>query len=895
MKIKKLFNKLVLSSLARQLIFGIAAVHAVLMTIFVFDLVERQRAFMLSQNKQQAIGLATTLATNGSSWVLSNDLVGIEEIIESQSHYPELQYAMFIDLNGKVLGYSEREKVGLYVGDDISKKILYGEQTLKTIHESDALIDVAAPVIVNDNVVGWARVGISRLSLSNNLNLVTKDGLLYTLIAIVVGVIFAWLMANGLSKGIRKLKNAIDNVSNGSRDIECRLGRYDELESLSKDFNKMLKILTENENEIISSHEALTSSERKLSDLINNLRTEYIFYSHDINGDFTYLSPSIENVLGYTFKEYSKRYDTFFTDNTINKLAIESTNKVLRGESTKPYEVEVFHKDGRRIRMEVSESALLNQNGEVVAVEGLARDVTALKEAAQKLQKEKNKFEQEQRLLESIINAIPDQIFFKNKNGCYLGSNKAFDNAIGYTKEQMRGVQDLDIFSQSQYDSIKKIEDEINQSDNAIQKEEIVSDENGTKHVLNTIYTNFKKENGDLLGYIHISRDISDLKNQEVQLRRSQKLDALGKLTGGIAHDYNNLLGVVIGYAELLSLSLNDEKLNEFANEIMKAGKRGVNLTNKLLAFTKTHNQSAESVNLNTLIESDFNLLQKTLTAKIDIKFDLAESLWNVLIDHNDFQDCILNMSINAMHAMPDGGELIFKTQNISVSKADINVENIEVGDYVQLSVTDTGCGMTNEVKDQLFDPFFTTKGDKGTGLGLSQVFGFIKRTNAYININSELGKGSTFNLYFRRLENDNHQNESEEMQPSLASAEGKIILVVDDEKALTELSSNILSGKGYVVFMANSVTEAIECLKKQRIDLVFSDVIMPDNDGYELATIIKKDFPNVKILLASGYTHPGIKKQEHHELTARLLHKPYTSQQLIDSVNKEFKNKLAS
>lgn len=884
-------KKFLFASFARQLIFGVASLHAVLMSIFVFDLVDRQRDFMLQQNEQQAIGLAATLATNGSSWVLANDLVGLEEIIKSQSNYPDLKYSMFIDLRGKVLGYSDRSKAGQFINDDTSKKLFSGEQKVKIIYKSNTIIDVAAPIFVNDKIIGWARVGISRASMNDNLDLVTTKGLIYTFLAIAIGILFAWSMARGLSTGIRKLKTAIDQISDGSRDIVCELNRHDELEDLSHDFNKMLVTLTEHEKKIIETHEALNVSESKVTKLIDNLRTEYVFYSHDINGIFTYLSPSITDVLGYSVDEYLIRYDTFYTDNEINTKAINYTKLVLQGHSVPRYEVEVFHKDGRKRFMEVMESAVKDGLGNIISIEGLARDITEIKQAANKIKLEKDNFEREQQLLESIINAIPDQIYYKNSEGYYLGSNKAFNDHIGFSKQEMINKQDVDLFPIKKARSNKSIEHQIDLTGKDIHQEEVVSNVAGKQHILDTVYTSFKKTDGDLLGYIQISRDISDIKNQELQLRRSQRLDALGKLTGGIAHDYNNILGVILGYAELLTISIKDEKLKAYSEQIMTAGNRAASLTKKLLSFTKSQSSLPTTVNLNELLQADLSMLQKTLTAKVDVILDLDNALWNTYLDSSDFHDCILNMSINAMHAMTEGGKLTFTTKNTFFTKNEAQFINITEGDYVHLTISDTGCGMNLETKEQLFDPFFTTKGDKGSGLGLSQVIGFINRSDAHIKVDTEVNKGSTFNLYFKRyVSNSNSIAENEESQ-AIETDGSHNILVVDDEAALKELASKMLSIHGYRVFEAESVASAVKILESNTIDLVLSDVIMPEADGYELATIIKNRFPTVKIILASGFTGSQSQASNHQELTENILHKPYSSTELIEAISLHLDN----
>lgn len=882
------FKQLIFSSLARQLIFGIAVVHAVLMTIFVFDLVERQRDFMQHQSNNQAMGLAATLATNGSSWVLANDLVGIEEIINSQSNYPDLRYAMFIDNRGKLLGYTDREKIGLYIDDKLSQKIFNGNNKTKIIIENDHLIDVASPIKVNDEIIGWARVGISRSSMSDNLKLVTINGLIYTTVAILIGIFFAWLMSKGLTKGIRQLKTAIDQISDGSRDVACELNREDELGDLSHDFNKMLITIKDNENKIIETHEALSQSERKVSQLIDNLRTEYIFYSHKTDGTFTYLSPSIEDVLGYSVEEYMTKYDVYFTNNPINKDAIEYTNKVLNGESIPSYEAEVLHKDGRKRIMEVTESALFDSAGNVVAVEGLSRDITDYKKVEETLRNEKEKFQREQLLLETIINAIPDQIYYKDNHGVYLGSNKAFDQKQNITKSEMTNKTDFDIFSAKRAENNLKICQQLSNSDKPYHEEKIVSDDNNMQFTYDTIHTAFRKESGELLGYIEISRDITELRNKEIELRRSQKMDALGKLTGGIAHDYNNLLGVVIGYAELLSISLTDEKLKVFAEEIMKAGYRGSNLTSKLLAFTRKQTPSAESVNINDILKTDLNILQKTLTARIEIKLDLDASIWNLWLDPGDFQDAILNISINAMHAMPDGGQFTIKTRNIVISDSLAKNNQIPAGEYVHLSLTDTGCGMEDSTRDQLFDPFFTTKGEQGSGLGMSQVFGFVKRSEGYITVDTELDKGSTINLYFKHSTINQQKNNLNKTPLPEQTTDEQTILVVDDEPSLKALATEFLTQNGYTVLQAGNAKEALRLLEENSVDLVISDVIMPEMDGYELASVIQNKYPAIKILLASGFSREDNIKPEHKALAENMLHKPYSYTGLINATKKQ-------
>ncbi len=268
-----------------------------------------------------------------------------------------------------------------------------------------------------------------------------------------------------------------------------------------------------------------------------------------------------------------------------------------------------------------------------------------------------------------------------------------------------------------------------------------------------------KDEAGKVKGIRSNNMDITERRQAEEGLRRSQKMDALGKLTGGIAHDFNNMLGIILGYADLLQEALSDQpKLKKYAHEIHHASERGAKLTKKLLAFTRQKISEADMLNLNTLLQDEKHLLEKTLTARIKLVLILAENLWPVWLDSNDLEDAILNMSINAMHAIDGNGQITLQTSNEQINVTDAKLLDLEPGDYVLLNITDTGGGMNDATKEIIFDPFYSTKGENGTGLGLSQVYGFMQRSNGEIKVYSELGHGTQFALYFPRYHGTSHK-----------------------------------------------------------------------------------------------------------------------------------------
>ena len=383
---------------------------------------------------------------------------------------------------------------------------------------------------------------------------------------------------------------------------------------------------------------------------------------------------------------------------------------------------------------------------------------------------------------------------------------------------------------------------------------------------------------GNIIGYVGTITDITERKKIEEALNRSQKMEALGKLTGGIAHDYNNMLSIILGYTELLEIELKEEStLNEYVHEIYEAGSRGAKLTSKLLGFSRQSASHSEVVDLNRILKGEQNMLEKTLTASIKLRLDLMDDLWAINVDNSDLENAVINLCINASHAMQGSGELIIKTSNTYVNEEK----------YVCLSISDNGCGIPEKEQEKIFDPFYSTKGEAGTGLGLSQVYGFTERSAGIINVDSELGKGTVFTILFPYYnEDDINKTELDKGNKIIDNQRGdEVVLVVDDEISLLKLCAEILESNGYRTFTADSGEKALEILEIESIDLLLSDVIMPGMSGYELATIVQKKYPAIKIQMASGFTGDSEENNRDDDLFNNLLRKPYHMDVLLKKV----------
>ena len=380
-------------------------------------------------------------------------------------------------------------------------------------------------------------------------------------------------------------------------------------------------------------------------------------------------------------------------------------------------------------------------------------------------------------------------------------------------------------------------------------------------------------------------RDITNRKQQEEMLRRSLKMDALGKLTGGIAHDYNNLLGIISGYSELLATRVSDDIVStKYVNDIQHAAARGTNLCRKLLAFTRQKTTETTVCNINNLLNDQQLMIEKTLTPKINLVYELEQNIWPIVLEENDLGDCIINICINSLHAMESGGQLTIHTNNEFINETNAKELDLKTGHYVVLSISDVGHGMNEETLANIFDPFFTTKGELGTGLGMSQVFGFVQRSGGAIKIFSEVHHGTRVILYFPRSEEDYQKTKkTNDISRDLKGSES--ILVVDDEELMAELAQEILEANGYRVVVANNGKQALDILEKESVDLVVTDVIMPNMDGYELASQILSKYPDMKIQIVSGFEDEHHLNAEPRYLREQILYKPYSSINLLEKV----------
>ena len=377
----------------------------------------------------------------------------------------------------------------------------------------------------------------------------------------------------------------------------------------------------------------------------------------------------------------------------------------------------------------------------------------------------------------------------------------------------------------------------------------------------------------------------------QAQLVRTQRMEAFGQLTGGIAHDFNNLLTVITGNLELLEMRLREDKERLLLKRAQDAAEMGARLTGRLLTFARRRSFKAAVLNLNEQVMGMAELLGRTLGESITLTTVLERTAWTVMADPSEIENAILNLAINARDAMPGGGKLMIETANVTVEADQVGGENkLPAGDYVLLSVSDTGGGMGRDVLQRAIEPFFTTKEPgKGTGLGLSTIYGFVQQANGALTIYSEVGRGTTVNLYLphwdRRSGDAGGGGESE----ALPLSAGECVLLVEDNPEVREVTLRQLETLGYSVIETSSGPAAIDVLKSDReVDLVFSDVVMAGGmSGYDVAHWVRSHAPTRKILLASGYPDEVLRTQDTSSLRIEILRKPYSRAELARALRR--------
>jgi two-component system, cell cycle sensor histidine kinase and response regulator CckA len=494
--------------------------------------------------------------------------------------------------------------------------------------------------------------------------------------------------------------------------------------------------------------------------------------------------------------------------------------------------------------------------------------------------------ESEQRF-RTIVESAQDAIFLKDRDLRYTLVNPVMETLLGLRAESFIGRSDEQIFEQR--DRVQTTETDQRVLNGEIVEQEEIRQVGGKKKILHCIKVPMRDSAGRITGLCGFTRDLTGTRTLEAQLLRAQKMEAIGTLAGGISHDFNNLLQGILGYTQILILGRKTSDAERVKlHAIERAAKRASELTARLLAFSRKVEIDLRPVNLNPIVLQVKKLLERTIPKMIDIQLRLADCLHTISADTGQLEQVILNIGLNARDAMPDGGMLTIETSNVQADECmPAFIPNDRACDYVLLSISDTGHGMTQEVREHIFEPFFTTKRiGQGTGLGMAMAYGIIQSHHGHIACESQAGVGTQFKIYLPAIQMKS-ETIIEEPEAPLHCGQGETLLVVDDELFIRELARDMLSMNGYQVLTAESGEAGLALYQQHSssIALVILDLIMPGKGGKQCMADILKIDPRAKILIASGY---AIQEPPENEVLSQALgfiQKPYNFKKILQLI----------
>jgi PAS domain S-box-containing protein len=631
----------------------------------------------------------------------------------------------------------------------------------------------------------------------------------------------------------------------------------------------------------VPENEALVASELRYRRLFETAKDGILILDAE-TGIVVDVNPFLLDLLGYPYENFVGKaiWDLgFFKDIVANQKHFEELQRkeYIRYED-KPLETD----DGRRIDVEFVSNVYLVNHKKVIQCN--IRDITQRKRTEEALRAS-------QRLTEGIINAIPVRVFWKDRNLVYLGCNAAFARDAGFTDpKDVIGKDDYQMGWRDQAELYRADDRRTIESGNTTSnREEPQTTPEGNTITLLTSKMPLRNSGGEITGVLGAYVDITEQRQMEAQLRQAQKMEAVGRLAGGVAHDFNNMLGVILGYTEMaLAQAGSTQPLCASLQEIQKAAERSASLTQQLLAFARKQTIAPKILNLNDAVEGLLNMLRRLIGEDINLVWLPSANRCQVKLDPTQIDQILANLCLNARDAIANGGKITLETGS-TVIDASYCAEHIEAtpGEYVFLSVSDDGRGMDKKTLAHIFEPFFTTKEvGKGTGLGLAMVYGIVKQNNGFVYAYSEPGVGTTLRIYLPQVATETGEF------PVAGKAEtpksrGETVLLVEDEPSLNEMFELFLQDLGYSVLSAKSPEEALKLFAGHSgdIQLLLTDVIMPGMNGKQLAKQISAIKPDVKVLFMSGYSANEVSERGRLEQKTAFIAKPFTRDELARKV----------
>jgi PAS domain S-box-containing protein len=561
----------------------------------------------------------------------------------------------------------------------------------------------------------------------------------------------------------------------------------------------------------------------------------------------------------------------------------ETLDRAKRGESTRKFETQWLRKDGTVGDISLTASPIRNVTGGVVGVSAIARDITEWK-----------RIEEQLRLQAAALAAAANSIVITDLGGQVRWVNPAFTTLTGYELGEVMGKNPR-VLKSGQHDRDFYEQMWKTVTEGRVWQGEVVNRrKDGSFYREEMTITPVLSDDGAIQNFVAIKQDISARKSLEEQLRQSLKMEAVGQLAGGVAHDFNNFLQVVIIHCELLADELGpDSHLNKMVKEIRHASKHAARLVSQLLAFSRKQVLQPKILNLNSVVSEADTMLRRLIREDIKLSTVTAADLGQVKVDPTQIMQALINLATNARDAMPYGGLVKIETQNVTFLEKEIHpTMSVPAGRYVLLQVTDNGTGMDEKTKARIFEPFFTTKDASGvgtrTGLGLASVHGIVRQSAGYILVDSQIGRGTTLKIYLPRVDEEYAEPEQAKEDSVHLRVGSATVLVAEDSELIRIMMPKILKTLNCQVLLAADGIEALQIAERHRgpIHLLITDVVMPGLRGPELAAQLATSRPEMKVLYMSGYSNEILAERTASGATWEFIQKPVEPQDLRRKVN---------
>jgi PAS domain S-box-containing protein len=593
-----------------------------------------------------------------------------------------------------------------------------------------------------------------------------------------------------------------------------------------------------------------------------------------LDGTITAWNRASERLFGYSSAEAVGKHIRLIVPEGRRDEMYDILERIGRGETIEQLETTRLDKEGREVDVLLTVSPLLSANGQIVGASKIAHDITESKRTQGALNRE---IEERQRIFETS----QDLILVTDTVGNFIQVSPSSMAILGYAPEEMVGRSAVDFIHPDDLEATREEMRSARRGGLTRNFEARYPHKDGRTVVLSWMGT----WSEPVRRHFFIGRDLTEKLAADAQIRQAQKMDAIGQLTGGVAHDFNNILTVITGTIGILADAVADRPdLMSIARLIDDAADRGAQLTKHLLAFARKQPLRPREIEVNSLIVEAAKLLRPTIGEQIEVSPKLAADAWPAMVDPSQLSTAILNLALNARDAMPEGGKLVIESRNVHLDEGYTSLHSdVAVGDYVMVAVSDTGSGISPKNLERVFDPFFTTKEvGKGTGLGLSMVFGFVKQSGGHIKIYSEVGHGTSVKLYLPRSVGPGQSSE-ETIRSTQIEGGDETVLIVEDDALVRKYVITQIASLGYATLEASNATQALKFIENgETIDLLFTDIIMPGSmNGRQLADEAVKRRPELKVLFTSGYTENAIVHHGRLDAGVLLLAKPYRKSEL--------------